>query len=114
MLKDKYIFILRMALGFIFLWAFLDKTFGLGFNTSAAKSWLNGYSPTTGFLSMSAHGPFSKIYQAMAGSATVDWLFMLGLICISAGLIFGAMLRIAAWAGAALMICRCCRQAIIR
>jgi thiosulfate dehydrogenase [quinone] large subunit len=40
---------IRLALGWIFLWAFLDKTFGLGHETIAAKSWLNGGSPTKGF-----------------------------------------------------------------
>lgn len=43
--------LLRLVLGFEFLWAFLDKTFGLGYTTPAAKSWLNGGSPTKGYLS---------------------------------------------------------------
>lgn len=47
---------IRIALGWVFLWAFLDKTFGLGFATPSAKSWLNGGSPTNGFLG-SAKGP---------------------------------------------------------
>ena len=40
----------RILLGFVFLWAFLDKTFGLGYATEPAKAWINGGSPTTGFL----------------------------------------------------------------
>lgn len=31
------------------LWAFLDKTFGLGYSTRVAKAWVNGGSPTKGF-----------------------------------------------------------------
>ena len=31
---------IRIAMGFIFLWAFLDKVFGLGFATTSDKSWL--------------------------------------------------------------------------
>jgi thiosulfate dehydrogenase (quinone) large subunit len=41
---------IRIGLGWIFLWAFLDKVFGLGYATTSAKSWLNGGSPTNGFL----------------------------------------------------------------
>ena len=37
--------VLRIMFGFYFLWAFLDKTFGLGFATPAAKAWINGGSP---------------------------------------------------------------------
>ncbi|RGA01239.1 hypothetical protein DI270_030565 [Microbispora triticiradicis] len=40
----------RIAIGWVFLWAFLDKLFGWGFATPAAKAWINGGSPTTGFL----------------------------------------------------------------
>ena len=42
--------LLRMAVGWIFLWAFLDKLVGLGFATEVGKGWLNGGSPTFGFL----------------------------------------------------------------
>src|ERR1700676_3331308 len=69
---------LRLAIGFEFLWAFFDKTFGLGYATPAAKAWLNGGSPTKGFLS-GAIGPFQGVFNAIAGAPVVDWLFMLGL-----------------------------------
>ena len=59
--------VLRIMFGFYFLWAFLDKTFGLGFATPAAKAWINGGSPTKGFLSGS-EGPFSGFYHALAGN----------------------------------------------
>ena len=49
--KQKIVNImLRFAMGFIFLWAFFDKVFGLGFATTADKAWIRGGSPTTGFL----------------------------------------------------------------
>ncbi len=41
---------LRIALGWIFLWAFLDKLFGLGHETASQAAWVNGGSPTAGFL----------------------------------------------------------------
>ena len=50
---------IRLALGWIFLWAFLDKAFGLGHDTTAAKSWVNGGSPTKGFLGSATTGPFA-------------------------------------------------------
>ena len=37
----------RILLGFVFLWAFLDKTFGLGFATAAEKAWVAGGSPSS-------------------------------------------------------------------
>ena len=50
----------RILVGFVFLWAFLDKTLGLGFATTPEKAWLAGTSPTTGFLKMGVNpdGPF--------------------------------------------------------
>jgi thiosulfate dehydrogenase [quinone] large subunit len=38
---------LRLALGWIFLWAVIDKLFGLGFATPAKNAWIDGGSPTT-------------------------------------------------------------------
>lgn len=96
----------RIMLGFIFLWAFLDKTFGLGFATEAAKSWVNGGSPTAGFLSMGVNpdSPVAGLLNGMAGSALVDWLFMFGLLGLGVALIFGAGLRIAAVGGTIMML----------
>jgi hypothetical protein len=42
----KFLAILRVLLGVEFLWAFLDKTFGLGYATPAARAWIHGGSPT--------------------------------------------------------------------
>ena len=95
--------ILRLALGFLFLWAFLDKLFGLGFNTAQDKSWLLGNSPTFGFLKFGATGALGSYYQSLAGIALIDWLFMLGLLFIGASLIFGIFLKLASYMGALLM-----------
>jgi thiosulfate dehydrogenase [quinone] large subunit len=92
----------RLALGFIFFWAFIDKLWGLGFATKAAKSWVNGGSPTTGFLK-GAEGPFASFFNGLAGSPVADWLFMIGLLGIGTALLVGAGVRLAAWAGALLM-----------
>lgn len=92
---------LRIALGFIFLWAFLDKLLGLGFSTLPERAWINGGSPTSGFLLNATKGPFAEVFQAMAGVAAVDWLFMLGLLFVGVTLltkrfvVFGALAGIA-------------------
>jgi len=68
--------VLRIALGLIFLWAFFDKLFGLGFNTARDKSWLLGNSPTSGFLS-SLNGWFSSVFNPLAGS-----VLLTGCLCL--------------------------------
>lgn len=96
--------LLRLALGVEFLWAFLDKTFGLGYSTPTAKAWINGGSPTKGFLSAVAAGPLQGFYHAIAGAPVINWLFMLGLLGIGCALILGVALRIAAASGAVLLL----------
>ncbi|MYS42947.1 hypothetical protein GTY23_17230, partial [Streptomyces sp. SID5998] len=76
--------VLRILTGFVFLWAFLDKVFGLGYATASGKGWIDGGSPTKGFLSSVAAGPLQSTFHAWAGAAWADWLFMLGLAGIGA------------------------------
>lgn len=87
--KEKIVTVaLRLSMGFIFLWAFFDKTFGLGFATAVDKAWIHGGSPTFGFLSFAAKGPFADIFHSLAGLVVIDWLFMLGLLFVGLTLIF--------------------------
>jgi len=102
--KEILVALLRVSLGWIFLWAFMDKLYGLGFATPAENAWLNGASPTAGFLEFGTSGPFAGIFQSMAGSPAIDWLFMLGLLLIGAALILGIGMRIASYSGVLLMI----------
>ena len=85
---------LRVVLGFYFLWAFVDKLFGFGFHTAPEKAWINGGSPTAGFLS-GVEGPFAGVFNAIAGAVWADWLFMAGLLGIGVALILGIGMRIA-------------------
>jgi thiosulfate dehydrogenase [quinone] large subunit len=94
----------RISLGWIFLWAFLDKLFGLGHGTPRSGAWINGGSPTAGFLGHATKGPFANIYQNIAGAAWADWLFMAGLAGIGAALMLGVAMRFAAAAGATLLV----------
>jgi thiosulfate dehydrogenase [quinone] large subunit len=94
---------LRLLTGFVFLWAFLDKTFGLGYATPSGKGWIDGGSPTKGFLSSVAAGPMQSTFHAWAGAGWADWLFMLGLLGIGVALTAGIALRLAAVAGTVMM-----------
>ncbi len=89
---------IRIALGWVFLWAFFDKTFGLGHDTTAAKAWLNGGSPTKGFLG-SSKGPFAGIFQSIAGNGVVDVLFMAAMLGLGVALVLGIGMRLAAVVG---------------
>ncbi|MEI5098350.1 DoxX family membrane protein [Streptomyces sp. PmtG] len=95
---------LRLLMGAVFLWAFLDKTFGFGYATASGKGWIDGGSPTKGFLSDVAAGPMEPTFHAWAGDAWADWLFMAGLLGIGLALVAGVGLRLAAAAGTAMMI----------
>jgi thiosulfate dehydrogenase [quinone] large subunit len=94
----------RLSLGWVFLWAFLDKTFGLGHETASENAWIDGGSPTEGFLANAPTGPFEDFYKDMAGQAWADWLFMIGLAGIGVALVLGVAMRIAAVSGALLMV----------
>jgi thiosulfate dehydrogenase [quinone] large subunit len=101
----RYVFAaLRIALGWIFLWAFIDKVFGFGFATAEKGAWINGGSPTKGFLGNAATGPFTDFYHGIAGATWANWLFMLGLAGLGVALITGVGMRIAAAAGTALLV----------
>jgi len=88
--------VLRISTGAVFLWAFLDKTFGFGYATPDARAWINGGSPTKGFLSNVDVGPFQSFFHSIAGTWWADWAFMLGLAGIGIALILGIGMRIAA------------------
>jgi thiosulfate dehydrogenase [quinone] large subunit len=94
----------RISMGWIFLWAFLDKTFGLGHETAHADAWIRGGSHTKGFLAFGAAGPFKDFYHSIAGDAWADWLFMAGLLGIGVALLLGVTMRLAAACGALMLV----------
>ncbi|WP_424533579.1 hypothetical protein ACOZ38_24905 [Sphaerisporangium viridialbum] len=96
--------ITRICLGWIFLWAFLDKTFGWGFATPAGRAWIRGGSPTTGYLKRVSGNALGGLFGALAGRTWVDWLFMIGLLGIGVALMLGVAIRIAAAAGALMLV----------
>ncbi|MGN0063743.1 MAG: hypothetical protein ACI379_05830 [Nocardioides sp.] len=106
--------VVRIGFGLTFLWAFFDKLLALGFHTGYDQqgnldrfgdaAWINGGSPTEGFLAFGADGPFKEIYNSIAGAAWADWLFMIGLLGIGLALTFGIGMRIAGATGALLYV----------
>ena len=106
--------LLRIGFGLTFLWAFFDKLLALGFHTGYDQdgnldrfgdaAWINGASPTEGFLKFGADGPFKDFYNSIGGTFWADWLFMLGLLGIGLALTLGIGMRLAAAAGALLYL----------
>ena len=105
----------RITLGATFLWAFFDKLLGLGFatcrdaktdavNMFCEAAWINGGSPTTGFLRFAAKGPMESFYQSLAGNTFVDLLFMTGLLLIGIALIAGIGMKLATISGVLLLM----------
>lgn len=101
-LARKVLAVARIVIGFTFLWAFLDKTFGLGYMTPTERAWINGGTPAQGFIK-GIEGPFHDFFQVFANPFG-DVLFMVGLLGIGVALIAGAGLRIAAVSGTLLML----------
>ena len=107
---QKWAGLVRILLGFTFMWAFLDKTFGLGYATT--KAWLFGTgdgSPTTGFLKFGVNpeGPFAGIFNGLAPSSPsgiMNWLFMLALLGAGVGLILGVAMRITSIGASVLLL----------
>ena len=88
--------LLRIAVGFIFLWSFLDKTFGLHYSTGPSRAWINGGTPAQSYLTGATTGkPLASFFESLAVPA-MDWLFMLGLLGIGLAFLLGIGTRLAA------------------
>jgi thiosulfate dehydrogenase [quinone] large subunit len=100
----RAIAVLRIAFGLEFLWAFVDKLFGLGYATPSGKGWIDGGDPTAGFLGKGTSGPMADFYHSLVGDWWVSPLFMIGLAGIGLALTLGIGLRIAAVSGVVLYL----------
>jgi thiosulfate dehydrogenase [quinone] large subunit len=107
---QKWAGVVRILLGFTFLWAFLDKNFAWGFSTT--KAWMFGTgdgNPTAGFLKfgVNPNGPFQSFYTNLAPSSPngiVNWLFMGALLGAGLTLVLGVAMRIGCIGSALLLI----------
>ncbi len=121
--KGAYVWgVLRLFMGWTFLWAFLDKAFALGFATGRAEdgtihffakgqAWFNGGSPTLGVLEYALRGPFKGFYENVAGvhmtaqgpvASSHGWIcvaYMISMLLIGLGLMSGIFTRLAAIGG---------------
>jgi len=106
--------LLRIAMGWTFLWAFLDKAFALGFATGrnpdtgaidffGKAAWIHGGSPTDGALTFALRGPFQSLYSGLIGQAWIEWVYMASMLLIGTALILGIGTRLAALGGIAWM-----------
>lgn len=105
----------RIFIGFVFLWAFLDKNFGLTYATAEGQGWAFGTGdgdPTFGFLKFGTNpeGPFADFFtglrpgEAPAPGHWTNWLFMVGLLGIGVALILGVFMRIGVISGAVMLV----------
>ena len=108
--------ILRVTIGWVFLFSFLDKNFGWfeykfegkPYGTPKDAAWEFGTSdndPTWGFLNFGTQGKYfgEFIQDNIAGEQVTIWLFMLGLLGVGVAMILGIMRKIAAISGATMM-----------
>jgi len=117
---------LRILLGWSFLWAFLDKMFGLGFSTCRGfgpegtpassidfmcdAAMIQGGSPTFGYLNFATQASHTGfLFDWMAPSAPdsinlADVGFMAALLLLGVALMLGIGTRIAAIGGAVMML----------
>jgi thiosulfate dehydrogenase [quinone] large subunit len=107
---QKWSGVVRILLGFTFLWAFLDKNFAWGFSTT--KAWMFGTgdgNPTAGFLKfgVNPNGPFQSFYTGLAPSSPsglVNYLFMGALLGAGLTLCLGVVMRIGSIGSALLLL----------
>ena len=112
--------LLRLALGWTFLWGALDKMFGLGFDTCRTEegsidtmcdaAFFAGGSPTWGYLNFGTQG--SKTSGLFTWLATdnpgdiglVDFLYLGALLIAGVTFLLGIAMRLGAFAGGGLMV----------
>lgn len=99
--------VLRLATGFIFLWAFLDRAFGLGFSTTSAAAWNQGGTPSQVSLNSPAvTGPLRSFFALIASPApdVLAVLAVLAMFAVGAAGILGVGLRVGADAGSVVLL----------
>ena len=87
---SHWIFVLRIAMGWLFFWAGLSKL-------------LNPDWSAEGFL-LNSTGVFADLFVPLAGNAVVDFLNMWGLLLIGVALLLGVLVRWASFWGIVLNV----------
>ena len=87
--KGQYaLSVFRILIGWLFIWGFLDKMFGLGFETASQDAWIRGGSPSAAVCWVT-QGVFADFFNSLGGNAFIDVLFMAGLLIIGLTIILG-------------------------
>ena len=87
--KGEYVLaVFRILIGWLMLWAFFDKMFGLGYQTPGGSGYIDGVSPSS-FVSFVTSGAFSGFYNSVAGNGLVDVILLLGCLILGVTLILG-------------------------
>jgi thiosulfate dehydrogenase [quinone] large subunit len=115
--------VLRIALGLVYLWAFISQAFGITYTNKAqpppdapagapvtyewtfgydsSKGWVSSgfdHSPTESYVDNNTHGPLAFIPQNLP-TGLVDFLWIFALAGLGIGLTFGIFANIAGWGG---------------
>ncbi|WP_062388346.1 hypothetical protein [Demequina iriomotensis] len=110
----------RIALGFYFLWAFIDKLLGLGFSTCRTvaedgsftidafceKAWIGGGHVTEGYLVYggNVNSPFHDFFVNLGAQRWTDVIFMLGLLGVGLALMLGIGTKVGAWSAGLMLL----------
>jgi len=123
----KFLSITRISIGFVFLWAFLDKMFALGFATGrdpetgavdyfGDSAWFNGNNVTEGYLKSAAGefggepvGAYGELFTgwgdfAIGSFRPLDWIFMIALLGVGLALMLGIGTRVGAVSATGLLL----------
>ncbi|MCQ2069698.1 MAG: hypothetical protein MJZ68_01020, partial [archaeon] len=95
--------VIRVLIGFEFLWGFFDKLLGLGLETPAGQGMIDGGSPSS-FVVFVAKGYLKEFWSSLAGNEFVDVVLMLGLLALGVSMMLGIASRLSAIGGFAIMI----------
>ena len=79
---------IRIMIGWMMIWPFFDKLFGLGFQTGRGQGWVDGTSPSS-FVNYVSGGFFGDFFNAIGGTLVVDILMMLALLVFGITLMLG-------------------------
>ena len=82
----------RIMAGWIMLWPFFDKLFGLGFQTPHGGGWIDGVSPSS-YVVYVADGLFKDFYVSLAGNFVIDVILMAALLVLGVTLVLGIVAR---------------------
>lgn len=123
----KFLSLTRISIGFVFLWAFLDKLLALGYATGrdpetgkvdyfGDAAWINGNHVTEGYLKSAAGefggepvGVYGEMFTgwgdfAIGGFRPLDWIFMIALLGVGLALILGIGTKVGALSATGLLL----------